>query len=711
MILPYCQVKTRLVGPDGRTVVDEDGNVVDAEQMDVCIKDEGCYVLYREIALCDIASSGGNNITIEVTYQRQKQGLSIIKYQSCDDADTNQVMFSYFDEETTEELIDGGWGDWEETGRTTVTDSFAVLNYNCSGNCTNLELRTTGNNKCSNDLNNYDGVYGYTVKDPSLRCILNVKEESVKNSYDYSAYFGVNTNFCRVYCSDEIEYEVADKTRAISGRLFKYNIEFAATGSTKANYMISSIVKEKRTCVSEIYYAHLPESVNWKDIYGLTDEEWNSLSGTNLTFANLYRILKAKAENDEGGRTENMNQILYDLYNCNLYKPNNIPSSVKQPQNNTYGNLYTRANTIFGKDNQYGLNTDATGHVKGDGAKNASSVKYGFGPEISTYDGTNMVNTHTRLSSVTNTSVLTGNVGGIGYCKNETGKICYQYNPADDDGSYNYPSESTKTLQYTFKGNNIRVPVNDYAKFEVTTNVNFYNHNYYQAAWGDGSIVKGRNYDDLLTLDAYSYPIDQEAYNNEACNVALETGTLVDEHRCTVKQEIKPLLFYRAAVNDQFTSKVGKETFTCYVDVKPPTTRKENNGTIYRNVEMSDMFPSTNGTPASGTNWSQDYGLEAYRKITESAADFGDGTKYLQYSITLNPTQIKALREYNSKGGNRVYMNESIYNCTKNDGYYTNCTSYFLDILRGKSKEYERGSFGTIDINYMTGESKKDRLY
>ena len=56
-------------------------------------------------------------------------------------------------------------------------------------------------------------------------------------------------------------------------------------------------------------------------------------------------------------------------------------------------------------------------------------------------------------------------------------------------------------------------------------------------------------------------------------------------------------------------------------------------------------------------------------------------------------------------------MNESIYNCTKNDGYYTNCTSYFLDILRGKSKEYERGSFGTIDINYMTGESKKDRLY
>ena len=155
---------------------------------------------------------------------------------------------------------------------------------------------------------------------------------------------------------------------------------------------------------------------------------------------------------------------------------------------------------------------------------------------------------------------------------------------------------------------------------------------------------------------------------------------------------------------EEYVAFVENDKYTVNNDL---ITIKEQNGTIYRNVDMNNMFPSNNGVPKTGSNWSTGIGQSAANDIKESAENFGDGSYYIQFSITLSPDQIKALKNYNKK---HKYSDEVIYNCTKNDGYYTKCSSYFLDILRGKSMEYSQGTFGTLDINLISGESKKDRL-
>ena len=62
-------------------------------------------------------------------------------------------------------------------------------------------------------------VYGelntHRLSDPSLNCILHMAtsavEQSSKEYYDYSDDFGVNTDVCRVYCSDEVNYYMSNK--------------------------------------------------------------------------------------------------------------------------------------------------------------------------------------------------------------------------------------------------------------------------------------------------------------------------------------------------------------------------------------------------------------------------------------------------------------------------------------------------------------------
>ena len=161
-----------------------------------------------------------------------------------------------------------------------------------------------------------------------------MNDSAAKTKYDYSEYFGVNTNFCRVYCSDEVKYTLADKVKAISGRTFSYDIEFAAKGSSKLNYKLSSIVEEKRTCVSEIYYNHLANVDVLKNEYGLTDSEFAELKQTK-TFAGLFNVLKKKASG-ENERNDNLNQIIYDIYNCNFYTTEQIKNAgVDIPRNYT----------------------------------------------------------------------------------------------------------------------------------------------------------------------------------------------------------------------------------------------------------------------------------------------------------------------------------------------------------------------------------------
>ena len=679
-IKPYCKVKV--------VIRDEDGNELVTEQdMEKCIKGTGCRTTKFRFAICDITNNNEKDIEISVTYERSNSSYSVRKYYSCSNANVNQTLFAFFAEDRDN---DGDTDEGEETGRTETEKTFSVTNYKCAGGCDNTSLRTDGDGSCKNDQNNYNGVYSSSIKDPSLKCIVNMNDSAAKTKYDYSNYFGVNTNFCRVYCSDEVKYTLADKVKAISGRTFNYDIEFAARGTNKLNYKLSTIVEEKRTCVSEIYYNHLANIDVLKSEYGLTDSEFAELKESK-TFAGLFNVLKKKASG-ENERNENLNQIIYDIYNCNFYSKKAIEDAgVTLPRNYT-STLNGKVKDIYSESNNYGLGSDRNGNK----TENTSTdvVKYGFGAVIKDSDN--------RVNNVSNKSTFTGKLSSVSYCKDRTGDLCYSYDSNYDELSYNYPANRAgEKKTYTLhRGKNIDVPTNDYARFEVSAEINYYNNNKYQADYGSGKVVLGGNNSELLTIPNYSYPIDKNAYNLDACRTSLDGGKY---HRCSVSQVVNPLTFYRNDSAYKLTVNDDNQ-FRCYVDVEVPSPScdpsKANcvteNATLYRNVDPSNLFPS--GTK-NNSNWNTADGILAREEIESSADDLKTDDKYLDYSITVSPSQIRNIRDYNNTNGG--YSEELIYNCEKDpvDGIYYNCNSYFMDVLRGNAAEYSSGTYGNINTD------------
>ncbi len=679
-IKPYCKVKV--------TVVDEDGNVLVTEKdMEKCIKGSGCRTKKFKFAICDITENSEKDIEIKVKYERTRSSYSVRKYISCANANINQTLFAFFKDKS--DGADGGTEGPEEDDKKIAEEFFSVTNYKCSGGCDNSSVRTSGDGSCKNDNSNYNGVYTSTVKDPSLKCIVNLNDSSAKTKYDYSNYFGVNTNFCRVYCSDEVEYVLADKVKATSGRSFNYNIEFAAKGSKKLDYNLTSVVKQKRSCVSEIYYNHLQDLDVIRNDYGLTENEFNELKKSK-TFAGLYNILKNKADS-ENDREEILNQLIYDIYNCNFYSEEAMKKAGVDIPRNYKSNSRYKIDNIYKDSNNYGLGSDKNGNKTA--ASNTVTIKYSFGAKIK--------DTSNRVNNVINTPLLSGKLSQVSYCKDETGKLCYEYDSNYDDISYNYPTNKAgKLAKYNlFKGKTIKVPTNDYARFDVTTEIDYYNNNKYQIDYGSGKVFLGDSNADLMKLANYAYPIDKDAYNLDACKTSIEGGKY---HRCTVNQVVNPIMFYRNDNSSKLTIN-DSNNFKCYIDVEMPTMHCEplkgncNNATTYRNVDPANLFPS--GNLKEKSNWNTEEGLKAKESIESTADELKTNEKYLDYSITLNPSQIKNIKKYNDT--NTSYIDEPIYNCKKDsvNGIYYNCNSHFMDILRGNITEYSNGVYGNINID------------
>ena len=686
-IKPYCKVKVQIVDEDGKVLVTE-------QEMEKCIKGAGCRTTKFRFAICDITESSGKDVEIKVTYERTRSSYSVRKYNSCANGSIYQTLFAFFKDKSDDD--DGSHtGDPVKVDEQRTETTFSVTNYKCSGGCENTNLRITGNDKCANDQSNYNGVYGATVKDPSLKCIVNLKDVSAKTRYDYSTYFGVNTNFCRVYCSDEVEYTLADKVKAISGKTFMYDIEFPAKRTNELNYKLTSVVAEKRNCVSEIYYNHLGNLDTIREAYALTNDEFSELKRTK-TFVGLFNILKAKASR-EGNRNDNLNQIIYDIYSCNLYNKDKIKEAGVEIPRNYEETLVSKVNKIYGRNNNYGLGSDRQGNKTS--ATSTDAIKYGFGAIIKDATSTN-----NRVNNINAASTFTGKLSSISYCKDETGNLCYGYDPNNDEASYNYPTNRPGTLKtFTLHGNkNIKVPTNDYARFTVTAEINYYNNTKFQADMGTGKVVRGNSDNKLLTLSSYSYPIDKNAYNLDVCRTSLSGGLY---HRCMVTQTINPLTFFRNDTANKLTIN-DDNIFKCYVDVQKPNCEdptkescEDRSAALYRNVDPGNMFPS--GNMREGSNWATENGIRAKEAIETSAGELKVDEQYLDASITLTPNQINNIKDYNSKNGG--YSDELIYNCEKDpvDGIYYNCNSYFLDVLRGNASQYSSGTYGNINTDNL----------
>ena len=408
-IKKYCKNKV--------TTYDEYGNVIDDEaEAEKCLKSFGCISVTKVVAYCTPTVTGYRFKEIKVKYTNPRSSMSVRKYTACGDVSNTQEMYAFFPETIP--------GTQEEDVH---TESHFYPGYICDDGCTDYSVRVDNDTQsCNMNDNNYDTSYSKTVKDPSLGCIVNMASEDKKRLYDFSNIYGVNTNFCRIYCSDEIEYHLADKTKSNAGRPFIYDVKDNKS-AYDVDYKFSAVVSEKRSCVSEIYYDRLPQSVNWKQIYGLTTQEDNDLHDIDkggLTWSHLFNIMYEKSRH-ESGRTENLNQMLYDLYNCNLYNQSVFSDrDVYQPRNNTIGNVLKYIKNIYKEANNFGFVNIG---------EFSDSVSYNVGANISTYgetgEGSSLGTVGINPEDI-KTKVVYGNddsfgFKGVKYC---SGVDCLNYN-------------------------------------------------------------------------------------------------------------------------------------------------------------------------------------------------------------------------------------------------------------------------------------------
>lgn len=135
--------------------------------------------------------------------------------------------------------------------------------------CDDFEVKNTLPGYCSNYGQFNQGIYDTydkgTVEEPYMNCIMNACDVSERNQYDFSEEYGVNTKVCRVFCREEVEFYMANKTRVYAGMQFKYKIDEVLGNKRKLTngHSLTSMVLQKRQCATEIYYDHVNPLYNY----------------------------------------------------------------------------------------------------------------------------------------------------------------------------------------------------------------------------------------------------------------------------------------------------------------------------------------------------------------------------------------------------------------------------------------------------------------
>ena len=182
-------------------------------------------------------------------------------------------------------------------------------------------------------------------------------------------------------------------------------------------------------------------------------------------------------------------------------------------------------------------------------------------------------------------------------------------------------------------------PTNNYAYFEVNTEASFYTNERYQILPGTGNVISSNeSYTNLTELPAFNYPLNRYAY--QLC-------TSVDnKNLCSVTQTIGISTYYRVKSTDKFRNAVNKTAFTCYIEVDQPEVERCNMDDAscaeYRSADPGNLFPG--GVIAE--NWDNEEGRKAIEYIESNASKLvGNNTDLLEYTITMNPQQLQAIRQ------------------------------------------------------------------
>lgn len=635
---------------------------------------------------------------------------SVKRYISCTSMSDTQIMFSFEPDRNC-----GG-----ESGYTRIPWIYVDCDSGCeedpSASVPNCDVSSTSQNYVTRE-----------VSDPSLNCILHKSSRtsgstniSSKGYYDYSDMFGVNTNFCRVYCSDKVTYYMSGRKDVYNALQLKYDIESKVfptrAESNRSDHALTSIVKVKRDCVSEIYYDKI--NFNVKDQVGKD----YGVDANVSDWKQLYQLLKEKSAT-ENYRNEVLNQLIYDLYACNFYTDaqitNNTGRKINKPRDSK--NPVTIAKEILQNTINYCDSTDCvTGKITYDGG-----AEY-ITPTETRYTGKNWIDP--ALS--TEESVYSG--FNVRYCKEG---VCFK---GRINGSFpeDYSAAGTSDLSGSvrFDGNNILIPVNDYAIFTYEMEADLYNSTRYQVEpyTGNVKVVGEEGFDgSLQTLDKYVYPIARSV-NNVCRYVNDKTSADYGKYICDVNYstDINIITKYNRLLNsekdaigtiafrrnnrsfDDMISLLSEDETKNYSCVYSVTTKGEGEkGYVFRNIDLNNPVPvKRDGTVFDDSNWDVNNTSEEYNQFITGVIDEIEQSgsdelyaidDYLEYSYVLTPDSIEAIRGYSDDFS---YFEKVINgSCTVDGNKNLGCRSEFLKKLHGVENRF------LVTINKSDGISEHTR--
>lgn len=652
-------------------VFDANGNVVhNTDHYDYCKKNY-CYVKVKSSMICRENQENSKITSLVVTEPNIKS--TVIKKIS-NGQNGEQTIFVY----DIESKVTGGYCQEIEAIQEGVSVKCPCKpseHPNVVVPSGNIE----GENNCSKTYNAYDQLY---YGDPSMSTIINACYEEDKLKYDYTDDLNINGNdivydaeleskysfqvksddfnVCKLYCRDESRFYIANKISVKAGQNLKYDVGqtlidkkiINETAKDKGildnnkqdvyNYM-PSVVLQLRECTSEIDY-----------------DKWET----------LYNSAKTKKEK---------NQLLYSIYNCNLYTTDEIKEKISE---NKLTNIFEgKTDKYVGNANyaesamiEYKYNTsDGTITIEND---YGTTKDYLLSQEGCTSLGLNQTDCASYF--LTNYSddyynslgvsfdfehgLVDSNLNETIYC---SGESCYKlpkkdgsgyvYNPyspklndyttQDDtfDGSGNikthesgkilnydewglhyqdYDKDSSKYTKKTIKG--VEVPTNEYASFVVVTETGFYNKKQYYAKRYSGiiSIEPPKTTNESIALDKNILPL----------HLNKKTGSYTIEHKFnSTKTAYKRNKYYTEknyTLFDNINQKPGEFHYICTYDVYNTTTEYEADnskrglGFTYRVVNLNDVFESvTNNTREYPENWATSFGQNTLAQIQSSASN------------------------------------------------------------------------------------------
>ena len=731
---------------------------ITACQKSMCIAETRVYADCKE----DV-----KKIVTKIKYKQTKSEHGFKKYVSCNTANprvnaglVNQFLYKM---EPIDRITDAGIGEDEIVELETYP-------Y-CEVDCKDLTIKES-KKKCdepqASKIDHYKSssskkTYETSIHDPSLSCILNTYPER-KTTYDYSDYFGVNTDVCRIYCSDSAHFYLPEKSVIYTGLSLKYDIEYSLYGENRSKKSLTSIVEMRRDCVSEINFDYVDSNKTFQSIarkYGFDSSMVNKYNVND--WISLYNAVYHRVTNYENKRNETLIKLIYDLYNCNMFS--NIP--IERPKDNTTGPIFANViPEIYG--NNYGfedctINESTNTCLTYDGMTYDGGAKFAS-DSIAKSKGAAEVGDTRDTIQYKHTVALNDKVNGknlpvisnVRYCK---GKGCFDYlqfvisdpDKVDENlkkgeyalpnvrvslpaagklftvNAYNPETETYENMQKPFieydsdtpqlqKVNYITnnkelsskyVPNADYAYFTISTRVGYYNDSEFQVQPYTGhlyDVTSGSPYfeektDIRTNLEKGLYPIDQRL--NE-CTVVAESKKGTNYYKCETINYFGAMNTYHRNFGELSNgTNVPKALDKFYLAINAPDKTKFTCSfvgkysfdnipqAVYRNVELTDMFPSDR---MIGKNWDTE-AAEKYRENIKNYIESKSIVEYydshLEYSYTFTHDALMKIREDNAK--TQTYTNNNIYGNTLKtvkENAYIKLRSRFVDIIETDGNAY-----------------------